>query len=368
MQDAVTLDTVATITDKVLAAATDWFCLGFIATADTYISRVSIEVVNTDTVNAIPVTSSNITTALAATSTVIDGARITTGSITADKIQSVYINGYTIEGAIIKGANITGSVIKSSWIDYSSTGSLTNWKAATLADMSNTGSIYYAYRNNFAKDNTTGAWITTDSPTNYVRLPATTPLYSTPATVRFTEIAPVGWYSSLTVYPTITSGIHLSNSYAQNNTNRMIKNIGETASMNVQTEALILYGHGTESNASAYSYLSFSLNGVTYTLNSSTSFSSSNGLSYSIPQGADGDSSVLWNGFNFRISSSWLYNEAGYDEYYTLVFIKSGSHSFVIADTSVFFGSFSIRSGYSGYKIYTPYVLDFVSMPLFQIF
>jgi hypothetical protein len=121
VQDVVTLNTVVTITDKVLAAATDWFCLGFVATADTYISRVSIEVINTDTVNAIPVTSSNLTTALAATSTVIDGARITTGFISADRLDVGSITADKISTTTLSAisANIgtvtAGIIYDSSW-------------------------------------------------------------------------------------------------------------------------------------------------------------------------------------------------------------------------------------------------------------
>jgi hypothetical protein len=309
-----------------------------------------------------------------ANTTTIDGGKITTGSIDANRITastslgSPNIYGGNISGTNITGVNIVGSVIKSSWIDYSSTGSLTNWKAATIADMSNTGSIYYAYRNNFAKDNATGNWVTTDSPTNYVRLPATTSLYSTPNTVSFASIAPVGWYPSLTVYPTLTSGVFLSNSYAQSSINRMIKNIGETASMNLQTEGLILSGYGTRTNAKEYSYLTFSLNGITYTLNSSVSFSSSNGLSYSIPQGASGNASLSWNGFNFRIYSDWQDSDYTSDGYLTKVFLKAGNHSFVVADSSVFFGSFSMLAGYSRYQIYARNVQDYVAMPLFQVY
>lgn len=112
--------------------------------------------------------------------TTIDGDNITTGSITAgqiaantitaDKIQSVYINGYTIEGAVIRGASIEGSVIKSSWIDYTTTGDLTNWQYYT------TSTIPSAYEANFAHDNVTGALIV-DS-LGYVRLPGVVRLFS----------------------------------------------------------------------------------------------------------------------------------------------------------------------------------------------
>lgn len=143
----------------------------------TFIGKVSFNSV-TDTQDI--VTGSNFNTIANATSTTIDGSRIATGyisanriaanSISADKISAVNINGYTIEGAIIKGANIVGSVIKSSWIDYTTTGDLTNWQFYTPA------TIPTAYASNFAHDNTTGALIV-DS-LGYVRLAGLTSLYS----------------------------------------------------------------------------------------------------------------------------------------------------------------------------------------------
>ena len=110
--------------------------------------------------------------------TTIDGGKITTGSIaanqiaagtiTGDKIAADAINGKTItgtliNGGVINGVNINGSVIKASWIDYSSTGTLTNWAYYTPATMP------AQYSTNFAHDSLTGALITDSN--GFVRLP-----------------------------------------------------------------------------------------------------------------------------------------------------------------------------------------------------
>lgn len=111
--------------------------------------------------------------------TTINGSHIITGTIGADQIaansimanmiNADAINGKVIKGSIIEGASITGSVIKSSWIDYSSTGHLTNWKYFTNA------TVPEAYRGNFAFDNYGNIIIDSEG---YVRLQGTTELYS----------------------------------------------------------------------------------------------------------------------------------------------------------------------------------------------
>lgn len=109
--------------------------------------------------------------------TTIDGAKITTGTIqagaiaagaiTADKVNADVFSGRTIiggniYGTRIEGASIIGAVIKSSWIDYSNTGVLTNWQYFTPT------TVPSQYVGNFAK-NTNGTLIV-DS-LGYVRLP-----------------------------------------------------------------------------------------------------------------------------------------------------------------------------------------------------
>lgn len=115
----------------------------------------------------------------AGSTTTIDGAKITTGSIAADKItansitgdqieanisiSSPTITGGVINGGTINGVNINGAVIKASWIDYNTTGILTNWAYYTVATMPP------QYANNFAHDSLTGALLTDAN--GYVRLP-----------------------------------------------------------------------------------------------------------------------------------------------------------------------------------------------------
>ena len=109
--------------------------------------------------------------------TTIDGGKITTGTIqagaiaakaiTADKISADVFSGQTIiggniYGTRIEGASILGAVIKSSWIDYSNTGVLTNWQYFTPA------TVPSQYVDNFAK-NTDGSLVVDSM--GYVRLP-----------------------------------------------------------------------------------------------------------------------------------------------------------------------------------------------------
>ena len=122
---------------------------------------------------------SEVAAAINNNTTTIDGSKITTGTIqagaiaagaiTADKISSNaidgrYITGGTIEGAFIKGANIVGAVIKSSWLDFSGSGYLTDWKSLTPAN------VPAAYINNFAKNN--DGSLAADSE-GFARLPTT---------------------------------------------------------------------------------------------------------------------------------------------------------------------------------------------------
>lgn len=101
----------------------------------------------------------------------IDGNLIVNGSISAvhldaNAISGKIITGGSIFGTTIEGVSILGSVIKSSWIDYTSTGALTNWQIYTPATVP---SIYEA---NFAHNNTSGVLIADSN--GYVRLPTTT--------------------------------------------------------------------------------------------------------------------------------------------------------------------------------------------------
>lgn len=181
VQESATLNNVVVLNDIVLTTGIEKFLIGFVSTTDTYISRVGIEYLTTSALNdaanaalALANTKLSATSDLAALinsgTTTINGSKITTGSITAGIIDANAINGFNINGVNINGAYISGSVIKSSWIDYSSTGDLTNWAVYTTA------TIPTAYAANFAHNNTTGALVTDGS--GYVRLPGVMVLYA----------------------------------------------------------------------------------------------------------------------------------------------------------------------------------------------
>ena len=102
--------------------------------------------------------------------TTIDGSKITTGTIDAlqiasDAIAGKTITGGTINGAIINGVQINGAIIKGSFIDLTSTITLTNWQFYTPA------TIPPAYAANFAHNN--NGTLTVDS-SGFVRLPGQT--------------------------------------------------------------------------------------------------------------------------------------------------------------------------------------------------
>lgn len=135
--------------------------------------------------------------------TTIDGAKITTGTIqagaiaagaiTADKVSADVFSGQTIiggniYGTRIEGASILGAVIKSSWIDYSNTGVLTNWQHFTPA------TVPSQYVGNFAK-NTDGSLVV-DS-LGYVRLPGSN-VVRTPA---HSQNLPYSYGSNKTLTP-----------------------------------------------------------------------------------------------------------------------------------------------------------------------
>jgi hypothetical protein len=88
IQEASTLNIVSTINDVVLGATVEKFLMGFVATADTYISRVGIETITSNTLSSVPITAGNVNTVLASTNTTIDGGRITTGYISANRIDA----------------------------------------------------------------------------------------------------------------------------------------------------------------------------------------------------------------------------------------------------------------------------------------
>lgn len=153
--------------------------------------------------------------------TTIDGSKITTGSIDALQISANAITGKTITGGVINGTsingvNITGAVIKSSWIDYTTSGALTNWAAAT--DITNPSSTYYSYRNNFAKNND-GSFVVDSN--GYYRLPTT----SKPSTVyKSANGSASGTYGSSAIsLGALYSDLYSYRSYTISTVNRVIK-------------------------------------------------------------------------------------------------------------------------------------------------
>jgi hypothetical protein len=150
--------------------------------------------------------------------TTIDGSKITTGSVsalqiatgavTADKISAGAINGYTIEGIIIKGSSIEGSVIKSSWIDYSSTGDLTDWALYTLNNRPT------AYDSNFAHNND-GTFVVDIN--SKIRLAGKARLYSIYTTQSYYSGS--NGNGSINI---VSDGIYPYDSYTQSNSNRCI--------------------------------------------------------------------------------------------------------------------------------------------------
>lgn len=193
--------------------------------------------------------------------TTIDGGKITTGSIgadqiaantiTADKIQSVYINGYTIEGAVIRGASIEGSVIKSSWIDYTTTGDLTNWQYYT------TSTIPSAYEANFAHDNVTGALIV-DS-LGYVRLVGQSTLYSN---IMTETISTAGLTGNATLQGTlsISDGVCSYDMYTISTNKRTVS---LAPHLSVSTKVLVAKLLGTTYQTVMTDYVQFSVHGNT---------------------------------------------------------------------------------------------------------
>jgi len=149
---------------------------------------------------------------LDSTSTSINGGLIDANTITADTIvagssfTSPIINGGTISGGLIEGVNIVGAVIKSSWIDYTSSGSLTNWQHYT------TSSVPSSYKANFAHDNETGALVVDSD--GYVRLPGILNVAATGGTQSYKGADSHSF--------SLRDNIHPYNSYAQSSTNRVI--------------------------------------------------------------------------------------------------------------------------------------------------
>jgi hypothetical protein len=143
--------------------------------------------------------------------TVVNGGYINTGliqagAITADKIDANAVSGKTISGGIITGTKlygtqIEGAIIKASYIDLSSTATLTNWQQYTPANYPS------AYDANFAKNN--NGTLLVDSQ-GYVRLMGNTRIVVPLLSSTQANNAPYEF------------GLYPYNSYKSNNINRCI--------------------------------------------------------------------------------------------------------------------------------------------------
>ena len=154
--------------------------------------------------------------------TTIDGSKITTGSIDALQIASNAISGKTItggtiNGAIINGVQINGAIIKGSFIDLTSTITLTNWQFYTPA------TIPPAYVSNFAHNN--DGTLTVDS-SGFVRLPGQTNFIVgqmvSSATVWAGNLSNV--HVNQTANINLTYDLYSWNSYMVNTLQRSIRN------------------------------------------------------------------------------------------------------------------------------------------------
>lgn len=136
----------------------------------------------------------------------IEASQIAAGSITSDKIDANAVSGKTISGGIITGTKlygtqIEGAIIKASYIDLSSTATLTNWQQYTPA----TYPSYYDA--NFAKNN--DGTLLVDSQ-GYVRLMGNTRIVVPLLSSTQAKNAPYEF------------GLYPYNSYKSNNINRCI--------------------------------------------------------------------------------------------------------------------------------------------------
>ena len=165
----------------------------------------------------------------AGNTTTIDGGKITTGSITASQIAAnsitgnniaanvtvaaPVINGGVINGGVINGVNITGAVIKASWIDYNSTGYLTNWAYFTPATMPT------QYAANFAHNSTNGSLLVDSN--GYVRLPKVSKVVIDAYLYKVGAFADNYRYGSFT-YNGHDLNVRSYDSYSTSSTNRLL--------------------------------------------------------------------------------------------------------------------------------------------------
>lgn len=165
-------------------------------------------------------------------STIINGGYLNTGliqanSITAELISADAINGKTITGGTITGSKlygtqIEGAIIKASYLDLSSTATLTNWQQYTPSNYPS------AYANNFAHNN--DGTLLVDS-LGYVRLMGNTKLRST--VLNSNRSKAYGSYS----YDSWTMDFYSYNNYKVNSINRPIISSPKISLVGIDTNA-----------------------------------------------------------------------------------------------------------------------------------
>lgn len=189
--------------------------------------------------------------AAASGKTIINAGYIGTNMVRADSIAADAISGKTISGGVVTGSEITGgsiygayiegAIIKASFIDLSSTATLTNWQQYTPANYPS------AYDANFAKNN--DGTLLVDS-AGYVRLMGNTNI-TIPARV------------SPTPYE---FGLYAFNSYKNNNINRCItENITFYPATSQVFNFITVKAVADETNTS-YASVDLTINGDAYKL------------------------------------------------------------------------------------------------------
>ena len=173
------------------------------------------------------VSTSNIQNAVNNNVTAIDGGKIITGTIGANQINANAISGKIISGGIITGTSIYGSyiegaIIKASFIDLTSTQTLTNWQQYTPANYPS------AYADNFAHNN--DGTLLVDS-LGYVRLMGNTKLRST--VLNSNRSKDYGSYS----YGSWTMDFYSYNNYKVNSINRPIISSPKISLVGIDTNA-----------------------------------------------------------------------------------------------------------------------------------
>lgn len=237
----------------------------------------------------------------------IQAGAITAGLIDANAISGKTISGGLITGTNIYGANIEGSVIKASFIDLTSTATLTNWQQYTPSNYPS------QYASNFAHKNDGSLLV--DS-LGYVRLMGNTNVVGTSYYFSGQNYPGAPTLFDITVSAPLTNantGIRSYNSYTTSSSNRCIT-VNPTFTLSGFSSSsyknIVRIYTATQSGG----YVNFSmilfgdsiiLSGSTVTVNGSNIPSSG---AYGVPNMSN-KTSVL--GFNYRIGFYYYNNMWG---------------------------------------------------------